>query len=180
MTETTEQINIPLSDEEIQQAANILRRLSPAFLPFDIFRETTRLTATPTVELVPLRRQGGHTEVLLFKRPDDDPNWPGQLHTPGTVVRATDAAQGLQAPLDRLYKDELQVVPALDPRYVTSILNKVARGSELATILYLHMSRTEAPTGAWYPASELPDTIVETQRNFIADAVTTYERGAHV
>jgi hypothetical protein len=175
MTDDPTQLATPPTDEEISQAASILRRLSPGSLPLDIFLETARLTTTPIIELVPLRTNDGKTEVLLFKRAEDDPTWPGQFHTPGTVIRSTDASTGIQAPLSRIYIDALQVKPDSQPRYVTSLLHKVARGSEMATVFYIDMSEADSTQGVWYPADQLPDSIVATQLGFIADAVAMFE-----
>ena len=167
----------PPTPEEINQAANVLSRLTPGFLPKPIFLETARLCTTPIVELVPVRNNNGTTEVLLFKRDDDDPTWPGQLHTPGTVVRATDEGDGFHKPFQRLYADELQFQPEPTPRLVTQTLHKVARGTELATIFYVDLTNSEPPVGKWYPADELPDSLVETQRGFIAEAVKAFKGG---
>ncbi len=88
-----ERLNIaPPSPEEIKQASDILARLDPGRLPLDIFIEVARLTVTPIIEVVPLRKnKDGKTEVLLTERDASDSIWAGMLHTPGTVIRANDS-----------------------------------------------------------------------------------------
>jgi hypothetical protein len=45
-----------VTDDEIQQAAKILRKLEPGYLPFPIFIEAARLVTFSIVELLPYRR----------------------------------------------------------------------------------------------------------------------------
>lgn len=163
--------------EEIQEAAQVLARLNPGFLPKEIFEEVTRLCATPILELVPLRKNenSGQVEVLLLKRSANDPVWPGQLHTPGTVVRATDVGDALEVPLERLYGSELQLQASADPVFVEIKLHKVARGTELATIMYVDLSNKDVSVGTWYPSNFLPENLVTTQRDFIIKAVNIFQ-----
>lgn len=164
------------TEQEISQTAAVLHRLQPGFLPLELFLEVTRLCATPIVELVPLRHKQGATEVLLFRRPADDPNWPNQLHTPGTVIRATDVGNGLAAPFARLYGDELCVKPSAEPVHAKTTLHTFNRGTEFAAVFYIDLADTTVPGAVWYPAGSLPEDLVATQRGFIAAAVDSFEK----
>ena len=166
------------SQEEIELAASVLSRLRPGFLPKELFGEVTRLWTTSIVEVVPVRHGSDGSEVLLFERPADDPNWPGQLHTPGTVVRPTDVSDdgSIDKPLQRIYESELGFQPEANPNFVGSLLHQVHRGTESATVLYLDLTDVETPAGTWHDARNLPVNLVETQRGFIDNAVSAFER----
>ncbi len=163
------------TEKEISDAASVLSRLDPGFLPKEIFFETTRLTVTPIIEVVPVRHSNNRTEVLLMVRPDDDPNWPGMLHTPGTVLRSTDVSHGFKGALNRIYDDELGFRPEKNPIQATVNFHTVTRGAELATVFYLDLGNDTTPRGHWFDAHNLPDSIVDTQIEFINSAVGAFE-----
>ncbi len=164
------------SEQEISQAAAVLNRLQPGFLPQELFMAVTRLCAVPILELVPLRRNNGKTEVLLLQRPADDPIWPSQLHTPGTFILSTDIGEGLTKPLTRLYDKELGIKPSIQPVFVDTILHKQARGTEFAAVHYIDLTGVSVPAGSWHTADVLPESIITTQRGFIAEAVKLFEK----
>ena len=167
--------NSKATPEEISHAAAILNKLSPGFLPREIFEQYTRLCVTPIVELVPLRRNGeGATEVLLFARSDDDPCWPGMLHTPGTVLLSTDVDMGIEAAIDRIISDEIQTTLTAKPVFVGSVFHKVARGTELAHVYFIDLAGIEISSGTWINALNLPENIVNTQTGFIGQSVELY------
>lgn len=163
-----------LSEQEVAQAAKLLSKLEPGFLPFDIFHEVARLVALPIIEVVPLRRaaQGG-IEVLLLAREADDPAWPGMLHVPGTVVRASDTMGSFDDALKRILVDELAGISSSPPVFVKNIVHKQARGVEVSQIFWVEVT-AEPAVGRFYNAEALPKTLVETQRGFIVDAIEDF------
>jgi len=171
-------VSTPLSQDEIAQTVRLLQRLTPGFLPFDIFHQVARLVALPIVEVVPLRRTAaGQVEVLLLERPADDPVWPSMLHTPGTVVRATDTPGSFDDPLQRILQSELAGTPTGKPVFVQSLLHHQARGAEVSQIFWVEVMG-EPTVGQFYPADALPATVVQTQVPFILDAVDKFRLGA--
>lgn len=174
-SELSNRPNTAPTPEEVDSAAAVLQQLEPGFLPKPLFLEVTRLVVTPIVEVVPLRMTTAGPQVLLLQRPEDDPNWPGMLHTPGTVLRATDVDDGINGAFQRIFADELGVAPANPPQFVETVFHKVNRGSEIATVFSIDMGDADAPGGTWYDARALPETIVDTQIEFIRNAVTQFE-----
>lgn len=163
--------------EEITAAARVLSKLHPGLLPLPIFLETTRLTVSSIVEVVPLRKRGDSVEVLLTKRDSDDPNWPGMLHTPGTVVRPTDEEGSYASAFERILGGELASVKLTgEPQYVDSVLHKVKRGMEDAKIFFVEV-RGEPTTGAFYNVQALPENVVDTQIDFIHMAAQKFAEG---
>lgn len=168
-----------LSEHEITQVSTLLAKLEPGFLPFAIFHQVTRLAAMPIVEVVPLRvSANGRIEVLLLLRETDDPVWPGQLHVPGTVVRATDTPGSFDAPLQRVLSKELTGTRTSEPHFVKSILHYSGRGMEVSQVYWVEV-QSEPVEGVFYDAEDLPDTIVRSQLDFISDTIahfTDYHR----
>jgi hypothetical protein len=163
--------------EEIAIAAKILSRLKPGFLPLSLFLETARLTVSSIVEVVPLRKSGDSIQVLLTKRDDDDPNWPGMLHTPGTVVRPTDEEGSYASAFGRILGDELASVElAGEPQHVDSILHKVKRGMEDAKVFFVEVTG-EPIMGTFHDITALPENVVDTQIDMIHRAATKFAEG---
>ncbi len=165
-----------LSEDEIQQAADLLAKLQPGFLPLPIFIQLARLTVTPVIELVPLRLRNDTVEVLLMQRPPDDPTWPGLWHTPGTVLRATDQEGSYRDAFERLLNDELAgVIAQSEPQFVETLFHQVKRGRECAQVFYMEVSG-EPIEGKYFAAEKLPENTVDTQWNFIKHAVRLFRQ----
>jgi hypothetical protein len=161
-----------MSDEEIKQAAELLAKFEPGFLPYPVFEQIARLVALPIVEFIPLRHNDGETEVLLIERPADDQFWPGMLHTPGTVIRATDHSEGKQEnwpAFSRILEDELKGTTVSPPHYVGSIFHRSKRGVEQAQLYWVEVL-DEPRVGKFYPIEDLPKELMESQRSFIREA----------
>jgi hypothetical protein len=168
-----------LSAEETFQVVGLLSKLHPGSLPFDIFHEVTRLVATPIIEVVPLRRSAdGEIEILLLKREEDDPVWPGQLHIPGTVVRASDAPGSFDEPLRRVISTELAGTKTSEPTFVKNLFHHSGRGMEASQIFWVEI-RDKPAIGEFYNANNLPGSVVQSQLDFIPDAVTHFKERRH-
>lgn len=165
-----------LSEEEIQKTAESLAKLEPGFLPFDIFHEVARLASTPIVEVVPLRRLEGRTEILLFRRDEDDPVWPNALHTPGTAVRATDTEESA---FERIFNEELSGQVEAAPQFVDNIMHHSGRGMEVAQVYWVEAQDTPEG-GAFYDIDTLPQELVQTQLDFIPKAIQQYEQSLNL
>lgn len=169
-----EESNTQLTDDEVAQLTTTLARLQPGFLPFDFFIQLARLTVTPTLELVPLRTNNGHVEVLLIPRANDDKFWPGELHVPGTIIRSTDRDPHFAEAFDRLFKNELKSPTASQPTFVTSMVNQTKRGTECIQVFYTEISG-EPPVGTFYDVNQLPTNLLASQRGFIGEAIEHYQ-----
>lgn len=160
----------PLTSEDESTLVNLLKRLEPGFLPFDIFIQIARLVALPIIEFVPLRlNDKGQVEVLLMDRE----LWPYGLHTPGTVVRATDTEGNIYKAFERI-KDELQGVKISEPYYVGSNLHKSQRGTEQAQIFWVEVLG-EPTVGEFHIVDELPAQTMDSQVRFIKQAAKSFK-----
>jgi hypothetical protein len=162
-----------LSDDETKLVASLLSKLEPGFLPFPIFHEVTRLTATPIIEVVPLRQnEVGKVEILLLQRPSDDPIWPSQLHVPGAVIRALDS---FESAFGRIISKELNDVEATKPKFVKNIIHHSGRGMESSQVYWIEV-RGNPTDGHFYDITDLPETLVKSQLDFIPAAIDDYQK----
>lgn len=168
-----------MNEADIQKTAELLSSFEPGFLPYPIFEQIARLVALPIVEFVPLHlNEAGKCEVLLIARPDDDTLWPGLLHTPGTVVRATDLNKGQQddwQAFKRIVHDELLDSEVGTPHYVGSIFHESKRGAEQAQLYWIEITG-EPKVGNFYPVDDLPEGLMESQLSFIKLAAENFQK----
>jgi hypothetical protein len=158
-----------MDEHEIAKTAASLMKLSPGFLPYPIFEQIARLVALPILEVIPLRLLNGKVEVLLIERPADDPLWPRALHTPGTVIRATDISikeQKQWEPFRRIIEEELKATNVGPPQYVGIQLHESKRGIEQAQLYWVEVKGPPA-IGKFYNAKQLPDRLIASQLDFI-------------
>jgi hypothetical protein len=162
-----------MNNQDALKTAELLAMLKPGYLPYPIFHQFVRLATTPIIELVPLRiAVNGDVEVLLKKRSTDDPIWPNQLHTPGTVIRATDTSY--ETALERIMNDELHLAQHQTPVFVKNVLHNSGRGLESALVYFVEIT-SEPKDGAFYNTKSLPNTLVKSQLDFIPDAVLHFK-----
>lgn len=166
-----------MDNEDTNQIAEKLAKLEAGFLPYPIFDQIARLVALPIVEFVPLRTRDGKTQVLLIERDKTDNHFAGELHTPGTVIRATDLEKdsgGNWKTFSRILHDELLDTPVGQPHYAGSIFHKSKRGAEQAQIYWIEVTG-EPFVGKFYNSDDLPESLIESQTKFIKVATTHYE-----
>jgi hypothetical protein len=163
-----------LSSGEVHDVVNGLSKLDPGVLPFEIFHAVTRLVATPIVELVPIHlNEDGKPEILLLRREADDPVWPNQLHIPGTVVRGSDEEGSFKDAFSRISK-ELGGLVLENPTLVRNIIHHSGRGMEVSQIYWADIGGIEPGQGEFFAADDLPGEIVQSQLDFIPEAVAHY------
>ncbi|EKE20015.1 MAG: hypothetical protein ACD_8C00067G0021 [uncultured bacterium] len=167
-----------ITEKEIQSVTEILKKLEPGLLPLPIFLEFARLYVSCIIEVVPFYNDNGNIQVLLQEREAEDPIWGGKLHTAGTVVRANDKEGSFESAFDRILNKELQGISVkTEPVFIRPIFHQVARGRELALIFYVELATSEVShLGKLYDVDKLPSEIVETQIEFIKDAVNNFAK----
>ena len=129
-----------LSEDELRQIVSGLAKLDPGLLPFEIFHQFARLAVMPVIEVVPFRTNpDGNIEILLISRSANDPNWPNQLHVPGTVIRSTDQLDSYKSAFHRIFDGELQKVKVSEPVFVQNLLHHSGRGVETSQIHWVEV-----------------------------------------
>ncbi len=95
----TAEAKVSINESEVVKFLNDIKwPVSP-----HMFNALFRASPTVTFELVVFQESpSGELEVVLLKRPDDDTEFPGMLHIPGTVMRRGDTKEKA---LDRLRKE---------------------------------------------------------------------------
>ncbi len=165
-----------MGDDEIEKLVSLLSKLEPGFVPYPIFVEISRIVALPILEVIPLRLNNNAVEVLLLEREETDAIWAGILHTPGTVIRATDKPKhkGDNWPaLQRIFDDELKNSKISHPYYVGSIFHESKRGAEQAQLYWVEVLG-EPMVGSFYKVDDLPPITMTSQIDFIRQAANSF------
>ncbi len=68
----------------------LLRFLSQPWSPRFFYAAKMKFCMT-AIEVAVMREQNGRTQILLTERPASDKDWPRQMHSPGSMLRDTDA-----------------------------------------------------------------------------------------
>lgn len=174
-------IKFPLTNSEIKDVAEKLKKLQPGFLPFDIFYQFNRLKVTITIEVVPLCLDpSGEVMVVLFNRGPKDPWWPNLYHTPGACVIDGDISDqdewGLPTKtFTRLKKDEFKDIQLINsPQFVGNLSHQTVRGPESVHV-YIQEVEYESAKPYLFPVSQLPKNIVSHQINMIKKCAEVYK-----
>lgn len=162
-----------LTAEETGMLIQLLKKLEPGLLPFEIFVQVARLAVLPVVEFVPLRRNKESLEVLLLPRNQDDIFWPGMWHIPGAVVRPDDSS--FEDAMKRITADELKDTRLGRPIFAEMALRKSVRGSEAVQLFAVEVLG-EPATGKFFDINKLPDKLVEGHANFIKRGVEYFKQ----
>jgi hypothetical protein len=163
-----------ISAQEINDVVQILKKMEPGLLPFEVFHQIARLYVTSIIEVVPLRKKDDQIVTLLLQRDKDDPVWPNMMHTPGTVVRASDESNTFKDAFSRILKDELCKIDLVsEPQFVDYEFHQVKRGKEMALVFYVEY-RGKIKCGREVIVNQLPKNIVDTQLDFIKKAVNKF------
>lgn len=159
-----------MNDEEILLVKKQLSKLEPGYLPEPIFQEFARLSVSGILELVPLRRNSSNQiEVLVVRRDENDPHWPGQLHTPGTMLRPTDS-DDFSTAFKRVFAEIERTPEDYQVKKIDTVFHTVNRGKELA-IIFAVMIEDVKDNDYWVVFDEIDSLIVSTQVNFVKNAV---------
>lgn len=164
---------------EILLAARILDRLEPGYQPLEIFNAICRITATPVVEVVPLKlADRGSIEVLMLQRDPDDTYWPNMWHGPGTVLRATDRpGTAYEDAFKRILHGELQNPNLVSgPTWFASGLMMGLRGMSAYNGFWVQLdpATTIPKRGRFFGIERLPDNIIEGHTGLITAAVRDF------
>lgn len=168
------------TENEIADASRVLQKLQPGFLPRPIFEEIARLVVLSIIDVVPVRKsKNGSTEVLLTQRESRDHFWPDMWHNPGTVIRPTDDDSGYADALNRVFADELGVMPAPEAHFVTGFLHKTRRGSESTLVYWAELLDTPR-NGTFFEVKSLPPATIQSHIDIIQTAAKAYEEATRV
>jgi hypothetical protein len=165
-----------MNGDDIEQTAELLKRFEPGFLPYPVFEQIARIVALPIVEFVPLKMTDDGKVLVLLTDPYDTQLFAGELHTPGTVIRATDMvheAGKRWAPFERILHDELSDTLIGPPCYAGSVSHVSKRGAEQAQVYWVEVLG-EPHAGRLYPTDPLPANCMQSQIGFINLAVEKF------
>jgi hypothetical protein len=96
------------------------------------------------------------------------------LHVPGTTVRTTDKTGSFADALDRILSKELAGAKTSKPTFVANIFHHSGRGMEASQIFWVEVQDMPA-VGEFHSADSLPDTVVQSQLDFIPEAIAHFK-----
>lgn len=174
--------DFPLTNTEIHDIAEKLKKLEPGFIPFELFYQFNRLKVTITIEVVPLCLDpNGEVNVVLFNRGPDDAWWPNEYHTPGTCLIDSDIPKqdewGLPTrAFARLKETELKDIKLIgDPKFINNLNHQVRRGPESVHV-YIQEVDYESAKPYLFPISALPQNIMDHQINMISKCAQIFQK----
>jgi len=174
----------PPNDQEIEMAADILRRLPRGFLPFEIFTAFAERTVMPCLELSIFRRHGDKIEILLTQREPDDPHFPSAWHLPGGVLRATDKEGDYSSIIRRTLDGELQSEQHLlyEPRFALHYFQETNRGKELVIEYFSEVAYSEdsPKIGVFFPVDELPEGLLSHYKITFPKIIKAFEQSLNL
>src|SRR3989344_787961 len=193
---TTAEVAQLSAETRADMAAAYLSGLEPGRQPLGLFTQLSRLSVMSIVELVPVRAQpkAKTAEILLLRRPQDDPWWPGQWHVPGTVILPSDEVifngdidfdnpnfdpiDSYTSPVSRLVQRELQdkVEIMHGPYLLESRFRLGERGYESAVMLWAEVNHSDDQTledGQFFVPADITD------RSPVGGLVAGHQRLAH-
>ena len=148
-----------MNNDDVSAAVAILDALQPGFIPPALFRQFARLAVLPSFVVVPLFQRRSGLFVRLTRRDSADPDYPGQWHPPGTVIRPSD--ETLKACFERLRRSELSGMTLVDgPTFFDMAFTQIVRGRELALLHWVEIVDDDA-SGS-FPVADLPETTIDT------------------
>lgn len=155
----------------MDETINILSKLEPGRLPFDVFHQIARVVVIPSVALVPYCVENGSISVLLTRRSESDPYYPLMLHPPGVVLLPTDLT--INDALQRLMMTELHDVGFVgEPIFIDYFFDDIVRGKELTLVFAVQI--------ALRPSDEFMFRIDGLPENLLPTDLLRIERVAEV
>jgi len=162
-----------MTSDEVDTLVTLLDKCEVGRLQPDVFVAIDRLTVSPGVEFIPLRRVEGQIQVLLIPRNDDDKIWPGMLHTPGSILRPTD--KSLEDVFERLFRGELGLSQTVKPKFIDYHFGHGKRGAGLG-IEYIVELSDQPRVGEYYSVDALPDNFIPDQKEMLNRAIEAYKK----
>lgn len=166
-------MNNQLTDTEIKDIAEKLKKLKPGFLPFDLFYQFNRLKVTITIEVVPLCLDpNGNVMVVLFNRGPTDAWWPNLYHTPGACLVDGDIPiedeWGLPTKtFERLKQSEFGGIKLIgQPQFIGPLSHQTVRGPESVHV-YIQEVDYESAKSHLFPVDNLPINMMTHQINMV-------------
>ncbi|MBI2039246.1 MAG: hypothetical protein HYT22_03140 [Candidatus Niyogibacteria bacterium] len=123
-------------------------------MPPDMFHWMCRTLVTTAYELfvLDIRR----LEILLIRRPADDPEWPNQLHSPGTVILP---GETFETARDRLIAREIRIGLSA-PIFVKAhrFPKSNIHPRDEVNLQHVAVAHSQPSHGAFYSLDDLPES----------------------
>lgn len=156
-----------LSDKDERILISLLTKVEGQ-MSYKIFREVAKKFVLTPIEAVIFRKHNHQFQILLIKRDQNDPDWGGKLHVPGTILRKRDLdnSQNYDRALKRIEEKEIKVNFYQKPVLVGTYFSKTKRGVE-NSLIFVCQIEGDPKVGKFYDVNKLPQNIINSQIGFI-------------
>lgn len=152
-----------------QIVAKLLPLVTRQEQPFNMafWEQLTRLTITVAVETIALRQGPQCPEVLLVQRPESEPAYPGEWHSPGSIMRVGEQIEDV---IKRLEEKEFGA-KLLSYKFIANFNNLHELRGHFFTPVYLcevdSASWLRSGRGTWFPVNQLPEKTLKHHRDVL-------------
>ncbi len=167
-----------LTPDEEQQLITLAPKIGShmSSVLYNAFAPKFALTA---IETVIVKQFPDRLGVLLTRRPTTDAHYPNMWHSPGSMLRASDAPEEIDLPgnfndaLHRVQLDEIGACFRHPPTFVDHVFQRTLRGVENALVFLCELA-TREKAGTWFDADDLPQELIKHHYRVIHVAVQYY------
>lgn len=161
-----------LTKAEEQQVLELLNKVGSR-MSAEFYNAVAAKFVLTAIETVPLRRRGDTVEVLLLERNPNDTFYAGQVHSPGSMLRASDQTYG--DALRRVQWAELGLRFAEPPQFVSPLFQSTPRGPENGLVFACRLE-AEPTIGKFHDVTSLPPNVIEHHRPIIQAATEFFRK----
>lgn len=154
---------VGFTPEDEKNVIEALSRWQGGGLSDELFTALARITPQAVVEVCVMREREGVIETLLLPRPENDPVWPGMVHSPGSVFRnadfQSDDHSALNVVFERIRGREIKAEFSAVPEYVGTIYCVGDRGAEVSQVFLTELA-ADSPLSSeatWCPVDRLSE-----------------------
>jgi 8-oxo-dGTP pyrophosphatase MutT (NUDIX family) len=164
-----------LNDEEETLLLQLLRKVRQPYSA-RFFEALAQVLPVLGIEVVVLRQDDQSTKVLLTRRPEASPSWPGQWQSPGTIFRVTD--ESFMDMIRRLEETEFGAeLWNLRLAYFTVPPQDGTRARNAQLVHVADISPADKHNGTWFDIKSLPQGIIPGQADMVVKAAHLLNEG---
>jgi hypothetical protein len=157
-----------------EEVARTEQTYEPGRVPEVVWLEHLRLNAIVAVEIIPYKIVDGKVKVYMIRRPTNDPFYPNQLHTPGTMCNGNDKT--IEDAVQRVMNEEISEFTTDRPEEIDTLYRSTPRGVEGAFIFSTRVIDGGNPEN-WYDAENLPKDTIEHHQEMIKIVLPKLSKG---
>lgn len=163
-----------LTEAEEQEGIRILNKVG-ARMSMAFYNAVAAKFVLTAIETVVLREHARNTQVLLTERSVNDVHYAGQMHSPGSMLRASDQPGSYADAFNRVQRSELKVTFCKEPEFVGNLFQYTERGPENGVVVICE-TKDEPAKGNFCDVDKLPANLIHHHYPIIDLAVSRFKK----